>query len=112
MIGPLGAFALARTIITSFQEWREPKLGYADTDEVEALEDQFREFIPAVFGFAYEDCFISNDSTLGHFVDDEEQRAQVHERIRSVYGVDATLLEDDRLVTVVAAIAARPTTSQ
>lgn len=110
IIGPAGALAVVREIVTSYREWRasrELQLSYAPRDEVEALEDEFREFIPAIFGLEYDDCFISNDSSLSDFALDEEQLAQLAEQIRSVYGVDVTLLPDDRLVTIVAAIALR-----
>ena len=107
IVGPVGAVALIRAVVTSYNEWRAsraPKLTFASCEEVEALEETFVHFIPSVFGFGYDECFISDESSLGDFTTTEHEMEEFRLRIRSVYGVEVTFLSDDRLVTIVKAI--------
>ena len=106
MIGPLAALALARGAFKWYAERRAPKLSFASQEEVAALEDVFRELMPKVFGFSFDDCFISDQSSLTDFTDKEEELLQLEERIRSLFEVDVSTLPDKRLVTIAKAIAA------
>lgn len=108
MLGPLGALGLVRTALTSFgnrRASRAPELSFASCEQVEALEDVFREFIPNMFGCAYDECFISDQSSLTDFTVDDDELANIQVRLRALYDIDVADLPDDRLVTIVRSIA-------
>jgi hypothetical protein len=108
MLGPLGLLAAIRAALTSYADWRAsrgPKLSYASCEQVAALEETFRDFIPKVFGFGFDECFISDESSLTDFTDDPEALREIHARIRALYDVDVAALPDDLLVTIVRWIA-------
>lgn len=108
-LGPLGLIGFVRASIIAYNDWkaaREPRLTLAPRERVEELESTFVELMPRVFGFDYDDCFITDESSLCHF-GGAEYRADVAERMLAEYSIDIHSLPDDLLVTIAAAIRRR-----
>jgi hypothetical protein len=107
MIGPLGVMGLVRAIATFYDDRkrsREPELSFVSCDEVEAVEDTLVEILPRLFGVAYDQCFVSNDSDLTDFTSTDEESENVREILRREYSVDVSTLADERIVTLAKAI--------
>ena len=112
ILGPLGVTALVRLAIASYRDWRAsrspaaPALSFAATDQVAELEETFRVVFPPLFGLQFNDCFISDESSLEDFAGFYDM-SDLHSRIHSLYGVSVSALPNDRLVTIVGEIARR-----
>jgi len=79
-----------------------PELGFADTTLVEQYQAIAVEFMPKVFGFALEGCFISDESSLSDFPDPDEEYLR---KIGIFYGIHPDELENQKLVTIFRLIA-------
>jgi len=85
------------------------KIMFAQTSEMDRFIQENKSLVLAFFntiiGINFYSCFISDDSTLFDFGFDEQD---VTELIKQKYGIDMTVLEDGRIITVLKAIKAGP----
>jgi hypothetical protein len=110
MLGPLGAMAITRSVL----EWRaarraisETQLVFASQDQVRELESVLEELVPAVLGYRYHDCFITDESSLRDFASTEDELQRLSDALASAYGIALSELPDDRLVILARAVGRR-----
>lgn len=83
------------------------QITYASQDEIAKLEHVAAQFFPAVLEMAYEDCFITDQSSLWDFHGDDTNE-KYHRRIVERYGVDVSDIESGNLVEILKRIDGKP----
>jgi len=105
-LGPLGLIGIIRASVTAYNDWKhskQPRFELAPQDQVFELEDTLAEMMPRLFGFSYEDCLITDDSSVGDFTPDFTTEDIAANLFRE-YGIQLADLPDDRLVSIARAI--------
>lgn len=82
------------------------EIGYASRDEIVQLENLAREFFPRVLDLSYDDCFISDQSSLWDF-HSARTNAPYEQKIRDEYGIDASDISSGNLVEILRRIEER-----
>jgi hypothetical protein len=75
-------------------------LDYAETKRVKSHEDLTIDFLDKILGLNYYDCFISDETSLADFNEDEEFKLDIIGKVKDIYGVDITDTFDKKLVDV------------
>jgi hypothetical protein len=102
LLAPLGAPALLRMtmlLIEQRRQSRHPQLIFASQDEVERLAETLREFMPRVLNLRFEDCLITDESSLADF-EPERLTSESLRRIEQIYGIHDADLLDHKLVNI------------
>jgi hypothetical protein len=97
-------------LITRFDQYRSsgknlPRPGsrvpleFAPTDRVRALEHVARDFMSRVLGYDFDQCLVTDESSLWDF-HCEESNAGVYNTIALLYGIDISDIEDGNLVAI------------
>ena len=74
--------------------------GYAGKSRVKSHEELAVDFLNKILNLNYYDCFISDQSSLIDFNDDEQFKVDVIEQVKEIYDVDITDTFDRKLVDV------------
>ena len=78
---------------------RPLEISYASQDEIAKLEHVAGQFFPAILKIAYEDCIITDESSLWDFHGDETND-EYHLRILEHYDVDVSDIQSGNLVEI------------
>ena len=86
------------------------KFGFsmASTDLVEKYQDIAREVMPRILGYEFDDCLITDESSLGDFPEPDEEYLR---KLGVLYGLHPSSFPDLRLVTIFEKVATRGTPS-
>jgi hypothetical protein len=113
LLGPLVGTAIVGTIVIVARMIRwmpdmrpgaPPPLELASTERVDRVAETARDLMSRVLGMRYDECFISDESSLWDFHVYPSNDAYV-ERIRELYGVDVSDVTDGNLATILERIA-------
>jgi hypothetical protein len=74
-------------------------LEFASTVEADRLRDIGRDFLARVLDLNPDECFISDESSLWDF-HDQETNDVLYEKIRNIYGVDVSAIEGANLCAI------------
>jgi hypothetical protein len=85
---------------------RRVALEYASTERVHALAGVARDFMPKILGYEYDQCFVSDESSLWDFHHDETNAAY-HNKIALLYEVDVSDIENGNLAAIFERIRSR-----
>lgn len=85
---------------------------FTSAEGLEAHEELAQRFFPEVLGLNFDDCFVSDESSLSDFYDDTRTKEQVHAKLKDCFGLDASTIQDDRLVAVFDAISSKKSEDQ
>jgi len=80
--------------------YRVPLL-YADTNAIDSLENVAIDFFDKILGYNYFDCFISEESSIIDFGQDEDE---VLQRINQTYELNLTEIGDGNIVRILTLI--------
>ena len=75
------------------------EITYASQDEISKLEHVAGEFFPPILEMAYEDCIITDESSLWDFHGDETND-EYHRRILDHFGIDVSDITSGNLVEI------------
>ena len=78
----------------------------ASSDRVHELEHVARDFMPRVLGHDFDQCIVSDESSLWDF-HEEDSNAAFHNKIALLYGIDVSDIENGNLVAIFERIDAR-----
>lgn len=76
-------------------------LSYADTSQIDDLEDVALDFFEKILDLNYYECFISDESSLGDFGMDDEETLK---KINAIYGLGLIELGDGNIVSLLTLI--------
>jgi len=76
---------------------------FAPFEALSGYEDIARDFFPPILGMSYDDCFITDSSSLWDFPLDESDQ-QVMNKVLLVFGVDISDIADGNLAKIFARI--------
>jgi hypothetical protein len=79
---------------------------FASTEEISKYDEFAKEFFPRVLGLNYEDCFISDETSLWDFHNDDSN-AFLEQKIGLLYGVDISDVKNGSLVEIFKRISAQ-----
>lgn len=82
-----------------------PAFSIASSHELARYEDIARDFLPRILDRSYDECILTDESSLWTFPYDEEEMI---DKIRDAYGVDIADITDGNLVRIFQRIAGRP----
>jgi hypothetical protein len=107
------ALADLRTTFASYREAHDslPRPGthvpleFAATVKIDQYRDIARDFLDRIFHLNYDECFISDESSLGDFHAGDSD--ELHRKIAIIYGVDVSDVERGLLVGIFERIAER-----
>jgi hypothetical protein len=78
---------------------RPLEISYASQEEIAKLEHVADQFFPTILEMAYEDCIITDESSLWDFHSDDTNE-EYHRRIREHYAIDVSGIESGNLVEI------------
>jgi hypothetical protein len=76
-------------------------LSFADTSQVDDLEDVAADFFEKILNLNYYECFISDESRISDFGKDDEETLQ---KLNEIYGIRLTEFGDGNIVTLLSKI--------
>ena len=80
-------------------------LSFADTSEVDGLDDVAPDFFEKILELNYYECFISDESSLADFGSDDDETLQ---KINTIYGLALTDFGDGNIVRLLKLIKDKP----
>jgi hypothetical protein len=85
-------------------------LEFASAEEIVKYEEFAKEFFPRILGLNFTDCFISDETSLWDFHNDDNNDA-LEQKIGLLYGVDVSDVKSGNLIAIFKRITSKKTSS-
>ena len=79
-------------------------LEFASTAIIEQHEDLARDFLKRIFGYDYDGCIITDESSIYELIISDEEEEKCLAAIKEQYNIDASQIEGGRIADILVAI--------